>query len=230
MSAHRVSIYIDGTNLGINLAKFVTFHVNMRSLSEALAKRVGGELECVKFYAAPHPEGGSEARSRQEAFFSALRHDGVELVMGRHVTRQDEDGNVYHQEKETDVNLAADLVADAFTDGYDTCVIVSGDTDFVRAAHQAKRAGKRAVWAHLPFHQSERMSESVDHSILLSRGLLGRCRHVRRGEEAPPSAPRPARELSSILAGRKSAQRMTRVVEEACAPRAGRAPKPPPRI
>lgn len=71
-------------------------------------------------------------------------------MLGRHEPRWDRLGERYHVEKETDVNLAVDMVVGAYEDRFDVAMLVAGDTDYVRAIHAVQARGKPVVWCHLP--------------------------------------------------------------------------------
>jgi uncharacterized LabA/DUF88 family protein len=105
----------------------------------------------LRYYTSPLPDVHSAAYRRQQKFFDELRRSRrIELVLGRHEARRDREGRRYHVEKETDVNLAVDMVVGAYEDRFDAAMLVSGDTDYVRAIHVVQSRGKPVVWCHLP--------------------------------------------------------------------------------
>lgn len=80
---------------------------------------------------------------RHREYIRAIKHFGVidRLSSFKRKTRS---GHVYHEEKGTDVWLAATLIESVFSSRCDGAVIVSGDTDFAPAAVVARK--KAPVW------------------------------------------------------------------------------------
>lgn len=79
---------------------------------------------------------GSYARHKQ--YVKVLRHSGVIMNWGKfkNTTRRcNLCGQRYasHEEKETDVNIAIELMKLAYLDEYDTAVVVSADSDLIPA-------------------------------------------------------------------------------------------------
>ncbi len=58
---------------------------------------------------------------------------------------------LYHEEKETDVRIALDLLDQAYRDEYDKCILASGDSDLVPAiAMLLDRFPKKSVMVLAP--------------------------------------------------------------------------------
>lgn len=146
----KLEIFVDGSNFNLALNRDDigdTVDLNL------LATRLSRSYHFVKlrYYTSPLPDVRSPAYRRQQKFFDALRRSRrIELVLGRHEPRWDRAGQRYHVEKETDVNLAVDMVAGAYEDRFDVAMLVAGDTDYVRAIHVVQSRGKPVVWCHLP--------------------------------------------------------------------------------
>lgn len=68
----------------------------------------------------------------------AIKHYGVTERLSA-FKRKTRGGHVYHEEKGTDVWLAATLVESVFSGRCDAAVILSGDTDFAPAAEVARQ-------------------------------------------------------------------------------------------
>lgn len=117
-----------------------------------LATRLSRGYHFIKlhYYTSPLASMRSEAYRRQQKFFDELRRSRrIELVLGRHEPRWDREGRRYHVEKETDVNLAVDMVVGAYENRFDVAMLVAGDTDYIRAIHAVQSRGKHVVWCHL---------------------------------------------------------------------------------
>lgn len=145
-----VEIFVDGSNF--NLARIydgVPFSVDLNLLATRLSR--GYHFVKLRYYTSPLPDVRSPAYRNQQKFFEQLRKSRrIELVLGRHEPRTDRYGQRYHVEKETDVNLAVDMVVGAYEERFDVAMLVAGDTDYVRAIRAVQARGKRVVWCHLP--------------------------------------------------------------------------------
>jgi uncharacterized LabA/DUF88 family protein len=146
----RLEIFVDGSNFNAALVRGGIGHsVDPNLLATRLSR--GYHFVKLRYYTSPLADVSGEAYRRQAKFFDQLRRSRrIELVLGRHEPRRDRDGRRYHVEKETDVNLAVDMVAGAYEDRFDVAMLVAGDTDYVRAIQAVQARGKRVVWCHLP--------------------------------------------------------------------------------
>jgi hypothetical protein len=140
MPAIRVTAFVDGFNfyhaidsLGLHHLKWV----NLRSLCEQFAPHPQFELTDVLYFSAfatwrPDPY------KRHREYLKALKQAEVTPVMGRFKPKDRscfKCGHTWqdHEEKETDVNIALQMVRGAFADLYDRALLVSGDSDLVPA-------------------------------------------------------------------------------------------------
>ena len=82
---------------------------------------------------------------RHQRYVKKLQESGVQVILGKfkkkRVRCQAECGQRFktHEEKETDVNIGSQLVADAFKDRFDRALIISADTDMSAGIKIAKR-------------------------------------------------------------------------------------------
>ncbi|HET7463278.1 MAG TPA: NYN domain-containing protein [Longimicrobium sp.] len=116
-------------------------------------------------------------RAQQRFLAQVARSNRIEVVLGRHEPRVDQEtGRRYHVEKETDVNLAVDMVVGAYTDRYDVALLVAGDTDYVRAVKAPRERGKQLVWCHLPQQKhTDQLAQLADGMIELSAKFVRTC-------------------------------------------------------
>lgn len=172
----KLEIFVDGSNFNLALG-----HDGFgRSVDlNLLATRLSRDYHFVKlrYYTSPLPDVRSPAYRHQQKFFDQLRRSRrVELVLGRHEPRWDKSGRRYHVEKETDVNLAVDMVIGAYEDRFDVAMLVAGDTDYVRAIHAVQGRGKRLVWCHLPGQRhTDQLAQICDEKRELTEQFLRTC-------------------------------------------------------
>jgi uncharacterized LabA/DUF88 family protein len=149
---NRVAVYIDGFNLyhaiddlnyrfrgrqklGPKPAHQHVHHlkwVNLWALSESLLRDYQ-ELVAVNYYSAYATWRGAEFR-RHQVYTAALEAAGVRVVMSvfkEQRRRCNQCGAQWtrHEEKESDVRIATDLMADALQDKFDDAFIISADSD-----------------------------------------------------------------------------------------------------
>lgn len=146
----KLEIFIDGSNFNAALAREgLGSSVDLNLLATRLSR--GHRFVKLRYYTSPLANRRGSAFHRQQRFFEELRRSRrIELVLGRHEPRWDKEGRRYHVEKETDVNLAVDMVTGAYEDRFDVAMLVAGDTDYVRAIDAVQARGKPVVWCHLP--------------------------------------------------------------------------------
>ena len=141
----RTIVYIDGFNLYHAVDDLNEPHlkwVNLWSLSEKLL-RAGQKLGAVKYFTA-YATWRPESYRRHQRYVAALEACGVTPIIGRFkrktVRCHAKCGRTYvtHEEKETDVNIGAHLIADALKDRFDRALVISADTDLNAAIALAR--------------------------------------------------------------------------------------------
>lgn len=167
----RVVIFIDGSNLlhglkqdfnriDIDFVKLVKKLVNFRYLVR------------VYYYSAlPDQKIDPERYKKQQQFLDALqRKDYFNVVLGR-LERRDQT----YVEKGVDISLAVDMLDLAFTNVYDTAIIISGDGDFAHAVEVAKRLGKHVENVSTHSCLSRHLEQTCDRRIILDKSFLADC-------------------------------------------------------
>ena len=174
--APALEIFVDGTNFMLACGEGgFPFRIDLNLLATRLSR--GYHFVKLRYYTSPLPDVHSPAYRSQQKFFDELRRSRrVELVLGRHEPRRDRYGQRYHVEKETDVNLAVDMVVGAYEERYDVAMLVAGDTDYVRAVREVQARGKKVVWCHLPAQKhTDQLSQLCDDRVSLDEKFLRTC-------------------------------------------------------
>lgn len=142
----RVIVFIDGFNFyhslenlkcnkykWIDYSKLATFYLNE-----------GESIEKIYYFTALCPWDPNKQK-RHRILIRALEYTGIQPVYGEFKKRKKTYKNYrvevtlkYHEEKQTDVNIAVYLLRLAIEDKYDTALIISGDTDFSPAVIAVK--------------------------------------------------------------------------------------------
>jgi uncharacterized LabA/DUF88 family protein len=171
-----LEIFVDGSNFNRACDREgISYRVDFNLLATRLSR--GYHFVQLRYYSAPLANLWSAAYRTQQAFFEQLRRSRrIELVLGRHEPRTDRYGQRYHVEKETDVNLAVDMVVGAYEERYDVAMLVAGDTDYVRAIRAVQAHGKRVVWCHLPAQKhTNQLAQLCDERFELNDKFLRTC-------------------------------------------------------
>lgn len=140
----RVGVYIDGFNA---YHAIVALHeprlkwLDYWSLSHGLAR--DGEVARVVFYTAISPW-SPEKRARHTNYIAALRATGVEVVESiftrpRKWCQGQKRYCKNYEEKQTDVAIATDILADCFEDKVDKIMLVTADSDQIPLVSRVRK-------------------------------------------------------------------------------------------
>ena len=79
-----------------------------------------------------------------------------------------------YEEKMTDVNIAVELLSDAYDDAFDTAIVISADSDLARpiTTIRARFPGKRVVVAFPPNRVSKLLRSVAAASFTIGRDAL----------------------------------------------------------
>lgn len=165
MNNQRVIVYVDGFNFYYGLKESLKwkryYWLDMVGLFEKFLKPYQ-ELIALKYFSARPDEPGKN--ERQYAFFQANKENPkFQLILGKYLKKEItcfKCGNVIHthEEKETDVRIATQIVADAYEKNCDIAIIVSADSDMIPAVELAKAAGQKLFIYFPPNHHSNNLA------------------------------------------------------------------------
>ena len=171
----RVIAYIDGFNLyfGLKSKGWRRYYwLNPRLLIENLLKP-GQQFVGLKYFTAriTNNPGDPDKHKRQNTFLEAIESlPDTQVFYGHYLPKRQtcfQCGATWnaHEEKMTDVNIAVELLKDAYDDAFDTAMVVSADSDLSPPveAVRSRFPDKRVVIACPPNRQSKRL-ESVAHA------------------------------------------------------------------
>lgn len=177
----RVISYIDGFNLyfGLKESRYERYlWLNLFRLSLELLKP-GQQLRRVNYFTSriSSPE---DKRKRQSNYLEALgTQANLVIFEGHYLDKPRECFGCQrtwtdHEEKMTDVNIATQLLLDAFDDKFDTALILSADSDLVppvRAIRQRFPA-KRVIAAFPPSRFSIDLRNACHAAFTIGRANL----------------------------------------------------------
>ena len=162
----RVISYVDGFNLyfGLRHKGWRRYYwLDLVALSQELLKP-DQTLHGVHYFTTRIRDNGHNGQDmrRQGTYLEALGAlAGITLHFGHYLEKPRQCrrcGNTWmdYEEKMTDVNIAVQLLADAFDDRFDTALLISADSDLTTPVQQvrARFPEKRIVVAQPPGRQS----------------------------------------------------------------------------
>lgn len=168
----RVISYIDGFNLyfGLKSKGWRRYYwLDLAALSRDLLK-LGQTLEACHYFTARIRDGnGGQDAARQTLWLDALetRHD-IQIHYGHYLAKQQRCKQckatwMRHEEKMTDVNIASQLLVDAFKDRFDTALIISGDSDLTPPLNIIREhfPEKRLIVAFPPSRHSHQLKSAA---------------------------------------------------------------------
>ena len=134
----RYCFYIDGFNVYHALQEHSYYHKYKWLDYHKLAKSVISAKDTLSkvylFTAYVHWK--KDVVIRHQEYIKALRSVGVEIIMGRFLKKDKlchKCNQIFtsHEEKQSDVNIALQMISDAVEDKYDRAVIISADSDLL---------------------------------------------------------------------------------------------------
>ena len=176
----RVIVYVDGFNLyfgmldaGFDYCKWL----NLLLLAENLLQSNQVLVE-VKYFTS-RVSNNPDKQKRQNTYIEALESVGVNIYYGSYQSDKVECkrcNNIWptYNEKMTDVNIATQILIDAYQDKYDMAMLISGDSDLVpplRAVHEIFK-NKRVFVAFPPKRHNQSVALVAKGSLTIGRKKL----------------------------------------------------------
>lgn len=166
LNKQRTAVFIDGSNLYHDLLKNFG-QANIDFL--AFVKFLIGKDKLVKtyYYNAPvNQKENPEKYKNQQKFFSSLEKVAkFEVKLGR-LEKRPKGPPV---EKGVDVRIAVDMVTHAYSNIYDTAVLVSGDADFVPAIKAVQDFGREVINVCFPKTKSFHLNQICNNTIIINK-------------------------------------------------------------
>lgn len=191
----RVITYIDGFNLyfGLKESRYKRFYwLNIQDMVLKLLREYQ-KLVLTKYFTTriSGPEKGDNSklaqnleakRCRQATFLEALETLNEFIIFYGHYLRKkvkcfscDRIWN-NHEEKMTDVNIATEMLTDAFENKFDTALLISADSDLVPTIKAIKRLfpEKHVIVFFPPSRFSTQLKKVADHQFTIGRRTLSK--------------------------------------------------------
>jgi uncharacterized LabA/DUF88 family protein len=179
----RVIAYVDGFNLYFGLRSKGwkrCYWLNIRLLAQNLMKP-NQRLLLTKYFTA-RISGPPDKEKRQSTYIEALETlSEFQIFYGKyqpnprqcpHCGFEDEVPN----EKMTDVNIAVEMLKDAFQDNFDVALLISADSDLVPPVKTVRELfpDKRVIVAAPPGRYSVALANSANGSSVIGRARIAK--------------------------------------------------------
>lgn len=177
---NRTIVYVDGFNLYFGMMQSGFDNCKWLNIKQLIETSLSANqtLIIIKYFTSRVANNPAKQK-RQTTYLEALETTGVEIIYGLYKAKEIECNNCGHawqvsNEKMTDVNIATHLIIDAFTDKYDTAILISGDSDLVppiKAVHQ--QFNNKAVSVFFPpARHNNTVAIAAKGSMILGRKKL----------------------------------------------------------
>jgi len=107
---------------------------------------------------------------KQQAFIYSLQSQGVVVKKGFMM----QINGKYH-EKGVDVRIAVDLLKGALKSEYDSCFLISSDTDIIPVIEEARLGGKEVVYVGFSHLTNKAMSSNCSRTVNITKSMLDQC-------------------------------------------------------
>jgi len=174
----RVAVFIDGNNFYFGLRKLYGKKKSLKCFDfEKFAQVLAGEDKVVGIFyynAQLDKDNNSEKYQSQKEFFEKLKKiPKFHLVLCKLLKRSITGTNkFYYIIKEDDINMAVDMVENAYDNNFDTAILVSGDGDFIPAVRSVKKKGKTVENIYFKNSSSRSLKNFCDSSLELTKEFL----------------------------------------------------------
>jgi uncharacterized LabA/DUF88 family protein len=176
----RIIVYIDGFNLYFGMEELRIGGVkwlNLRKLVEKLLKP-NQELISINYYTSRVINNPNKEK-RQAIYLDALKTQNINIVYGQYkdntiwCKKCNHNWNV-SKEKQTDVNIATDMMIGAFQDLYDTAFLITGDSDLVPpvSAIHSNFPSKRVFIAFPPNRHNTSLKNVAKGSMMIGKNNI----------------------------------------------------------
>ena len=181
---NRVISYIDGFNLyyGLKSKGWKKYYwLDVVSLSKSLLKPQQVLKHCHYFTARVRDSNNnSQSAKRQSIWLDALDTLKNQTSHFGHYLKKSQEckkcGSVWavHEEKMTDVNIATQLLIDAYEDKFDTALVISGDSDLSTPIEKVLQhfPDKKVIAVFPPARHSSHLMKIATNYVVLSKTKL----------------------------------------------------------
>lgn len=183
IASRRVIVYIDGFNFyfGLKESEWRYYYwLDYPKLASNLINQLENAVISSTKYFTARVSAPEDKRIRQQNYLEVLQLRGnIELYFGDYRDKSFtctgcERPNFIPNEKQTDVNIAVQMLVDAYENAFDVAVIISGDSDLVPPIREIKRLfpEKKIFACFPPRRRSKEIRKMCGGEILIGEADL----------------------------------------------------------
>jgi uncharacterized LabA/DUF88 family protein len=181
--SRRVAMYVDGFNLfhGMKQRHGKRYYwLDIAAIAQ-FCLDPGQALVAVHYFTSRIRASASNApdRLRQNTYIDALTARGAQVHEGHFLAKSRRCNACSamwesYEEKMTDVNIATELIVDAYNDRFDVAFLVSGDSDLTSPIQRIRSTfpNKQVVVLFPPARHSKQLQKTANGVLTLSEALL----------------------------------------------------------
>jgi uncharacterized LabA/DUF88 family protein len=180
MKKERIIVYVDGFNLYFGMKEAGFDNCKWLDINKLVTNLMlpTQELVLVKYFTS-RVNNNPDKQKRQTTYIEAIETSGIKVFYGHyqsnHLTCR-KCGAIWvtYNEKMTDVNLATQMIIDAFADKYDVAMLISGDSDLVPPIQEIHKnfIKKRVFVAFPPKRYNASVASVAKGSLTIGRKKL----------------------------------------------------------
>ena len=144
--AKKISVYIDGSNFVYGMKSLSPKYSDSHFDFENFIKKIVGENELIDiyYYNASLKQAANPRRFKeQQRLLARLKKiNKCKVILCKRQKRFNKDDEEYYTIKDDDINLALDMLNDAWENKFDKAVLFSGDGDFAPLLKYVKNKNK----------------------------------------------------------------------------------------
>lgn len=173
-------VYVDGFNLYFGMLEAGYENCKWLDIKKLMSSLLKPDQSIVDIkYFTSRVGNNPDKQKRQTTYIEALESTGIKIIYGRYQVNDIEChrcGHIWREpnEKMTDVNIATQIIIDAYQDKYDAAILVSGDSDLVppiRSVHENFK-NKRVAVFFPPKRFNNSISAVAKGSLIIGRKKL----------------------------------------------------------
>lgn len=190
-SLQRVACFIDGFNLYHAIDDLNAFSrgkshhlkwLDLKQLAQGFIRPTIEEISAVHYFSA-YAFWLPSAEARHKEYVAALESSGVTVKLGEFKNKERSCKRcnskwIEHEEKQTDVNLALELLNRSWLKEFDRAIVITADTDIVPVLQMIKRDRPEiqltAAIPHARFRNAISLRNACDTSIRIKESHLAR--------------------------------------------------------
>ena len=193
----KAMVFIDFENFNIAVTNYYklmgeqTARLDYNKFPKRLVEKLPVPHTLAKtFLCAPKPDEflmQDERRKNTYNWINGLKNQKYFTVIeGQHIARPvygktmdiHDRSSYYVEEKGTDINMGAHLLAKGFLNAYDVAIIVSGDSDYIPVLEILNTIGKLTVVVGVKGQNMIKLRKYADDMFLLDKDFFNQCLRV----------------------------------------------------